>query len=118
MLPKQSRLSKEKDIVLVLRRGRRLTSSFMNLNVLNNHTKVSRFGFIVSKKVAAKPIKRNLIKRRMRNIIGKHKKNLLTGFDCLFVTKPPIKLVDYQDTEKELLGLLERAGQVKKKPGS
>ena len=116
MLPKQDRLSKEKDIMLVLRRGRRFSSPFLNLNFFKNRMSVSRFGFIVSKKVAAKPTQRNLIKRRMRNIVGKNQRDSLSGFDCLFVAKAQIKSLDYKETEEELLRLLGKAGVLKKLP--
>ena len=75
---------------------------------------VSRFGFVVSKKVSNKTTVRNLVKRRLRYAIAKHLRAIKPGFDCVFLAKPKLAREDYAVLEREVLALLSRADLFKK----
>lgn len=113
MLPKKNRISQEKDIVITLKKGRRLANRFLNMSVSKNKLSVSRFGFVVSKKTAAKTTERNLIKRRLRAVVEKILKNINPGTDCLVIAKKEIKNLNYQKTKNALTGLLEEVNLIK-----
>jgi ribonuclease P protein component len=67
-----------------------------------------RFGFIVPKKVMGKVTDRNLVKRRIKAILGKHLKNL-PPIDILFFPKPGSIKLKFQDLESELVEVLKKA---------
>ena len=48
----------------------------------------SRFGFIVSQKVAKKANQRNLVKRRIREVVRKELGRIRPGYDVVIIAKP------------------------------
>jgi ribonuclease P protein component len=76
------------------------------LSVKNQNT--PRFGFIIPKKVVKKVTDRNVIKRRVKAILGKHIKNI-KPYDILFFPKPGSIKIRFKDLEEELLSLLRKA---------
>ncbi len=69
MLSKENRLRKEKDIVRVLKHGRRIYSPLLRFSVLKTSAEFSRCAVVVSTKVAKRSTARNLLKRRIREIV-------------------------------------------------
>ena len=58
---------------------------FLTIRVKKNSLPFSRFGVIISKKIAAKATKRNELKRGVYNFIQKKKINNLPGRDVIIV---------------------------------
>ena len=114
MLSKKYRVSSEKDILQTLKRGKAISSAYLTLRYLDNHLPVARFGFVVSKKIHNKSAKRNLPKRRLRSIVARHLSEISTGADYLFLAKPKILELDFQDLEIDVGTLLDKAGALKK----
>ena len=109
MLSRKYRLSQEKDILEVLRNGRVFYSDYFVLRILKKRVAVSRFGFVVSKKIHNKPTKRNQPKKRMRHIISDHMREILLKGDYLFVAKKRILDLSYRQLEEEIVGVLKKA---------
>ena len=109
MLPKQYRLSREKDIITVLRKGEGFHSEYFTLRVLKKKLRNPRFGFIFSKKIDNKPTKRNLPKKRMRHIIASLKEKFLFNADFLFIGKKKILELGHKELKEEMLKSLKRA---------
>jgi ribonuclease P protein component len=116
MLPRIHRLHLEREIMAVMRKGRRCSGVLTTLFCLPNRLPVSRFGFVVSKKVSNKTTRRNLVKRRLRGVILKVHKQLAGGYDCLLLAKPVILNQDFPVIEQEVLGLLRREKVFKPNP--
>lgn len=110
MLSKKYRLQKDKDFDLVFKKGKNLGSKFLFLKLRKNGLEISRFGFILSKKISKNATVRNKIKRRLREIIRKELGNIKSGFDIVIVAKPTIVGKDYLETREEVGGLLKKAG--------
>lgn len=110
MLPKQFRLTQDREISAVLRRGRRKSTNNLSVICAASRYPVPRFGFLVSKKVSNKANQRNLAKRRLRHIVGKRLQDFHPGYDCVLVARPKILQTDYQDLERELLKCLFELG--------
>lgn len=63
----------------------------------------SRFGVVVGLKVSKKAVKRNLIKRRLREIVRKHLPNLISGRDVMIMVNAKALGAEYADLEAQAL---------------
>ena len=102
MLPKENRLRNTKGIERVFKVGRSVGGRILFIKFLDNNLKVSRFAFIVSRKIAAKAVQRNKIKRRLRGIIQKKLSRIKIGFDFVFVAQKGIENGALREIEKDI----------------
>lgn len=107
MLSKENRLRKRKDFDNIFKNGKAKTGRFIFLKFLKNGLNVSRFGFIVSLKIAKKAVVRNKIKRRLRQVIKNNINKIKPGFDMVITAKPEIVNKNYQEIKNELENELE-----------
>lgn len=118
MLAKKYRLSAEKDINrffgLSFKKANGQSASSKNLLIktLPNQLGHSRFGFIVNLKVDKRAVVRNLLKRRLREIVKKQLKKINSPADFLTLALPPAKKLDYHDLEKEVIDLLKKMKKI------
>jgi len=108
MLPKKRRIVKLSEWNKIHKRGVGAHSLEIVMKYLNNHTKISRFGFIVSTKISKKAVIRNLIKRRMRDVVEKKLVNIKEGYDIIFIAKPKIVDKNYKEIEVRVNNLLNK----------
>jgi len=94
LLKKEFRLPKTK-----LGPGKTLSLPGAFLKVSENGLRVSRFGFVVSKKVDKRAVVRNKIKRILRSFVQENLKNIRPGFDFLFVSKKVIEKKELKTEE-------------------
>ena len=80
----------------------------MVLAFLRNELDHSRFGFVVSKRLG-NAVKRNKIKRRMREATRLQLPRIEPGFDLVFIARQPIREANYQEIEQTLLYLLKKS---------
>lgn len=113
MLPKENRLTKKKDFERVFRRGKGLKEKFLIIKVLGNNLKVSRFGFIVSKKISKKAVLRNKIKRRLRESVRPKLNQIRQGIDVAVIACPEIGEKNFREIEEITSKLLEKIGILK-----
>jgi ribonuclease P protein component len=71
MLPRKHRLSQDKDVLRVLREGRAVVTNLLTLKAAKGTTPAVRTAVVVSTKVDKRSTRRNLIKRRVREIFAK-----------------------------------------------
>lgn len=77
----------------VLKRGRVINSPLFSIRYLENPLKIARFTIVVSKKEEKTAVKRNLIKRKFREIIRKTFKNKdFSGDFVIFPKKGVLKV--------------------------
>jgi ribonuclease P protein component len=88
MLPANKRLKKGL-FNNVYRRGKREYGKAVSLFYMTNGSRLSQFGFVVSKKNAPKAFQRNRIKRTMREAVHVHLKDILGGYNIIltFISK-------------------------------
>lgn len=108
MLTKQFRLTKNREFKNVWQRGRGCFLQELGIKAVKNKLGFSRFGFIVSTKISKKAVVRNKIKRRLREIIRKRIKKIENGFDFVFITRPGIEKLTYQELEKRIEEILTK----------
>ena len=68
-----------------------------------------RFAFVIPKTAAKKAVVRNKIRRRGYGIIRKNLSNIKEGVVCVFLAKKGAAGLDFDDLEKEIVGLLKKA---------
>lgn len=107
MLKRENRLTKDKEFKHVFEKGRSFKENSLFLKISANDLDSFRIGIIVSKKVSKKAVKRNKIKRQIREIV--RESNLKNGFDLVIVTYPTISLKTFEEIKKELNNLFKKA---------
>lgn len=87
MLKRKHRLAKTKEVRKVFLKGRSFFNPFITIKVLQNIRGFSRFTVIVSTKVAKKAVKRNRLKRILREFIRLRLNKFILG-DYSIIIKP------------------------------
>lgn len=82
-------------------------TSILGVKSLKNTLLDNRFGLVVGSNISKNAVTRNLIKRRLRDIVSKNASNLKKGFDIVIITYPSVKDVGYKDLEAELLEIFK-----------
>lgn len=126
MLHANNRLTKKRDFDLVLKYGRWVNGSCIDLKYLelakfknyfpkkedpDNFKKQLRLGIIVGIKVSKSAVVRNRFKRQMREVVRLNIKNgsLSGGFFVMLVARPQIKEKNYAEISEEINLLLKKA---------
>jgi ribonuclease P protein component len=107
MLVKKHRLKKKKDFEKVYKEGKGFKQDFLFLKAVNNDLEDTRIGIVVSAKIAKKATERNLIKRRLREILRKRLEEIKPGLDIVIITLKGInKETSFQAIEETIDKLL------------
>jgi len=107
MLAKANRLTKQKDIENVLKKGKTKFAKSLGVKYIKNDLYITRTAFIVSTKISKKATKRNRLKRKLREIIRQEAQKIKKGYDFIVLTKKEALEQEYKELEKELKGLLK-----------
>ena len=96
MLPRENRLKKEEDFKKVFKKGRGFTNDLFVLKVIKNNLDISRFAFVISKKISKKATIRNRIKRRLDNVIRVDLPKIKKGWDGIIIVLPGAEIKDFK----------------------
>lgn len=102
-------LKKSYEFSRVYRRGKYFSGKYLTINVLENVYFSNRIGISVSKKAYKSSVKRNLYRRRIKEILRTGDFNIKQGHDLVFVVKKSEEIPKYREIEKEIINLLEKA---------
>lgn len=108
MLPKAYRLNKQKDFEAVFKQGATDQDNFLIIRSLSNKRANSRFGLIVSAKVAKNATDRNRLRRQLNEIIRLHLKKIAPDQDFVLIAKPRSLGVKYQELETIVTNLFSK----------
>ncbi len=108
MLKKENRLTKRKEFAFVYRKGEQTSSKYLNLMTVPTKLTNARFGFSISKKIG-KAYERNLLKRRLREIVKDLLPKINPKFNYVFIAKPGITQLDFLTLKNNLLYLLTKS---------
>jgi len=100
-------LKKKYQFDLVYEKGRTWSNRQLVFKAVPNQMAFSRYGFSVSRKVGG-AVKRNLVKRRLREIVGKQV--LVPGWDLLFIARSSAREADFRGLQASVTNVLLRAG--------
>ncbi len=101
------RLTRAADFNRVYRQGASRLNNLMIVRALPNNLSYSRYGVTVSKRVG-KAVRRNKIKRRLREII--RRLPLRPGWDVVLIARPPAGEASFAGVSEAVAGLLSRLG--------
>lgn len=122
MLSRTFRLTKMRDFDLLFEKGRFVGGKSVSMKIWKidpeflpkrGYTRDDlKIGFIVSKKIEKSAVKRNVIKRRMRESVRLLMKEaqLHKGFLVAIMAQAPIKERSFLEIQKEMQNLFKRAG--------
>lgn len=103
-MPKKSRLTGAE--IRSIRSPRRVHGSYFSLSISATAADAVRFACVVSKKVAARAVDRNLLKRRCREIVAKRISYVPSGTYLLYAKKGALSAT-YKDLERDIVQMLE-----------
>ena len=112
MLKKVNRLKKRYQFSYVYKAGQHFSGKAMVLYATTSKTKDIKVGFAVTKKIG-KATRRNLVRRRLREIVKKQLPNLKQNYNIIVVAKEGITDFDFAYLESEFVGLVKKAELIK-----
>lgn len=110
MLPRINRLSK-KEGEIIFKKGKTLKTGFLLLKYVKNYKKnpfVPRLAIVVPAKVSKKVVKRNKIKRQLRESLRRKLNFIKKEIDGLIIALPEIIDKNYQEIDKNLENLIKK----------
>lgn len=110
MLSKENRLKKKTDFDFVFNKGKGFKEGFLFLKLIKNDLKVSRFGFVVSKKVSNRAVARNKIRRRLSEITKENLLKIKKGMDVVIVAGKGIKEKEFEEIKEKQELLFQKSG--------
>lgn len=116
MLKNENRLRAEKDFASLFKKGRSVSEGTLTLKFAPNRKSATRVGFVVGTKVSKRATVRNLLKRRLREILRKAMPSIVPGFDVAFITRVGAANLDFQALQRIVSVLLHRARLFKPTP--
>ena len=108
MLKRVNRLKKRYQFNYVYKAGTHFGEKAMVLYATPSKTRSIKVGFAVTKKIG-KAVKRNFIKRRLREIVAKHLPYLKQNYNIIVVAKECISDFSFEALEKQFVNLLKQA---------
>jgi len=114
VLPKKNRLNKKKDLQKVFRKGKGIKESLLTFKWIYNNSGISRFAFVISKKVSKKAVLRNKIRRRLREKVRLMLPYFKEGIDGVIIANSGIEKQKKEKLIDNLNKILFRAKLIKK----
>ena len=102
-------LTQKKDFLRVKQDGRTIHHNLVVLAYAQNGMGVSRFAVVASKKVG-NAVTRNRIRRRIKACLQESWQSVKPGWDLIFYSRTPVNEANYQEINKAIKHLLEKAG--------
>jgi len=110
MLPRKYRLTADKDISKVFKKGRPAGAGAFGIRYAPNGKMVARFAFVVGTKVSKKAVVRNRLKRQLREIVHAEIAAFRPGVDVVIMARKEALDVTFAEMKKTVIGGFRRAG--------
>jgi ribonuclease P protein component len=110
-LTKKERILKRADFIDINLHGKRLRTENFTIIVQPNGRGITRLGITVSKKVG-NSVKRNRMKRLIREFFRLHKHAIPTGYDIVIIPLREIEAPSFPKVREELNNALAKHGEI------
>jgi ribonuclease P protein component len=100
-------IKKNNEFQRIYKKGKFIAGKYIVLYCYRNRLDIKRIGITVSKKVG-NSVKRNRLKRLIRESYRYYENSILNGYDLIFVARNYDTLPGYYDIKKEIKFLLKR----------
>jgi len=108
--PRAGRITKRAEYDAVYREGRRRSSREFTIFLRPNGLDICRFGWSI-KKALGTAVKRNRIRRRLREILRLHRQEIEPGWDIVIHPRSSAATAEFLWLSEELIKLLPRAAR-------
>ena len=109
MFKAENRLKRSQDFKMVYKKGQSYANRDFVVYLRKNQGAQARVGFSISRKVG-KATERNLIKRRLREIIKSLPMILDSHYDIIIIVRKNIKDIAYDSLQKSFVHVLKGTG--------
>jgi len=106
-LRKSERITKKSEFQLIVKYGARYNTQNFIIVIYQNNRDIRRLGISVSKKIGG-AVKRNRVKRLLREFFRLNKEQLPEASDILFIAKPGSTQLFYSTLAEEMSGFFSR----------
>lgn len=103
------RLRRTEDFQRLRREGRSYPNKLLLMSILPNTLPHNRYGFIVSKQLG-KAVRRNRVRRRLREAVRLLHPQLSTGYDIVFIARPSVEGQPFEVVQRTVNDLVRQAG--------
>ncbi len=100
-------LTKNYEFMRLYKKGKFFVGKHMVLYVMPNKFGINRLGITVSRKFG-KSVKRNRIRRLIRENYRLYEEAVKPGFDCVIVARSSEMMPEFSDVKKEMKFLMKR----------
>ncbi|OPZ94842.1 MAG: Ribonuclease P protein component [Firmicutes bacterium ADurb.Bin419] len=100
-------IKKNKEFMKLYKKGKFFVAKYLVLYVISNKSKVNRLGITASKKFGGS-VKRNRIRRLIKECYRHYEGQLKEGFDLVFVARSSDGMPDFSDIKREMKFLLKK----------
>lgn len=109
MFVRLSRLHLKRDFDRVFKKGRKVFHPLLGLRFFKNTLPTSRVVVVVGGKVSKSAVKRNRVRRRLRELIRVRLTQLAEPSDLIFIAKPEALKATFTELEVAVDHVLRRA---------
>jgi ribonuclease P protein component len=106
-LPRECRIVSRAEYDAVYREAKRRSSRQFTLFVRPNGLPISRFGWSI-KKALGNAVKRNRIRRRLREILRMHRHEMASGWDVVIHPRASVATAEFAGLASELVKTMPR----------
>lgn len=111
-LPRKYRLRKKKEIELVKKKGKLISTPFFGLLVLKREKKPTQFAFLVSRRVSSRAVARNRIRRILSEGVRLNLARVVPGFRVVFLARKKILTEETQIVFRKIEEVLTKIGVI------
>jgi len=111
-LKKRERILKRSLFLNIGKKGSKVRTRHFIVLYMPNSLNITRIGITVSKKIGS-AVKRNRVKRLIREFFRSKKQSFLTSLDCVFIAGRGSQLLNYEELTKELIDSLTKNGIIR-----
>ena len=110
-MKKMQNLKKNYEFENVLKQGKFYVGKQITIYIIKNKENKNVFGIAISKKICS-AVKRNFIKRKIRENYRLLQEKLKTGYNIVFLwnKRNPVDSADFHIIKEDMLKLFEKAG--------